>query len=150
MRLKAENSKNGESRFITLEGELAELIGRRRARRQVNTKTGVMLCDLVFHRDGTPILDFRKAWAMATRRAGVPGRLFHDLRRTSVRNMIRAGVPERVAMQVSGHKTRSMLDRYNIVSEKDLREALQKTQTYLATTASDELKRMPVQIQRPQ
>jgi integrase len=150
VRLKAENSKNGEARFITLEGELSELIERRKARRQVKTKAGVLLSDLVFHRDGEPIRDFRKAWAAAFKMAGVPGRLFHDLRRTAVRNMIRAGVPERVAMQVSGHKTRSMLDRYNIVSEKDLREAMQKTQTYLTATAEAERKRMPIQIPRPQ
>jgi integrase len=141
IRLRAENSKNGEARCVTLNGELEELIERRKTQRQVKVGSTVMLADLVFHREGQPILDFRKAWASATKLAGVPGRLFHDLRRCAVRNMIRAGVPERVAMQISGHKTRSMLDRYNIVSEKDMREALQKTQNYLMTVAQEERRR---------
>lgn len=146
IRLRAENSKNGEGRTVTLEGELADLMERRKKARVVKTKTAVIVSDLVFHHNAQPIVDIRKAWATACRMAGVEGKLFHDLRRTAVRNMVRAGVPERVAMMVSGHKTRSIFDRYNIVSENDLREAMQRTQAYLIVAAEQEKKRQPTEI----
>src|ERR1035438_4934143 len=144
IRLSGMETKNGEPRMIVLEGELAELIERRRAARSCTTGTGeVVLSDLVFHNQGEAIpLDFRSHWYAACVAAGVGkficqrcerqlsttrceacgkeaekpryvGKLFHDFRRTAARNMIRAGVPEKVAMNVLGHKTRSMFDRYN-------------------------------------
>lgn len=65
-------------------------------------------------------------------RAGLAGLRFHDLRRSAVRNMERAGVPRSIAMKISGHKTEAIYRRYDIVSERDLREAAQKMERYLA------------------
>jgi integrase len=86
---------------------------------------------LVFHRDGHPIVEWRRHWHRACRLAGLPTKRLHDCRRTAARNLIRAGVPERVAMTLTGHKTRAIFDRYNIVSEQDLLAAGDRLASYI-------------------
>jgi integrase len=116
IRLRPEHSKNGRGRTVAIEGDLRALIERRWQARRIKAKDGsVRVADLVFHRCGRPVGDFRKAWAAACVAAGlyrvggvnddgtekrIPTRLFHDLRRSGVRNMVRAGVRERVAMEI--------------------------------------------------
>jgi len=134
IRLQARNSKEKEPRFLALEGELAELIERRRK---------VANGPLVFHHDGKPIVDFRKAWRTAARMAGVSGKLYHDLRRSGVRDMIRSGVAPHVAMSISGHKTDSMLKRYAIIAEGDQRAAIRRTQEFRQTELDNKVVVMP-------
>jgi len=119
LRLQSGTTKNGDGRIVVMTDHVHQLLTQSVSDKKPD--------DFVFTRDkGRPVREFRGTWTFIRNQAGKPNLLFHDLRRTAVRNMVRAGVPERVAMQISGHKTRQIFDRYHIVSENDLREAAHK------------------------
>ena len=128
IRLRPEISKTREGRVLGLIGDIAGII----ARRRIPQSTQV---PWVFHRTlrgKTRLVGrFDKVWRKACATAGVPGRLVHDFRRSTVRNMTRAGVPEKIAMSITGHKTRAIFDRYNITNEEDIRAGQTRTQEYL-------------------
>jgi integrase len=142
VRLDPGTTKNGEGRTFPFTAELRALLEDRDAERERLKKTGVITPHVFFRviegEDGEkpevrPIVSFHRAWRTACRAAGCPGRIPHDLRRTAVRGLVRAGVPETVAMRLTGHKTRSVFDRYNIVSESDLRAAVRLLDNATAT-----------------
>jgi len=138
VRLEPGETKNEEAREIPLVGDLLALLRLRRETRD----SGFPDCPWVFfHDDGKQIRSIKNAWANACKRAGLwdestqkPTRLFHDLRRSGVRNLVRAGVSEKVAQRISGHKTRAVFDRYNITTQADLFDAVAKQQAFMDKT----------------
>ena len=124
IRLEPGTTKNDKGRTIFLNDEMLEMFKRLFAQRRIDTPR-------VFLRDGKPIKDFRKAWLTACEDANLEGKMFHGLRRTAIRNLVRSGVTETVCMAISGHRTRSVFDRYNITSDRDLKEATLKLSAYI-------------------
>jgi integrase len=128
-------TKNGEGRVVSLTPELhvmlTEQVGRVKAlERQAKRIIPALFPHLSGRFVGQPRRDFRRAWATACKKAGVPGMLRHDLRRTAVRNMEQAAVPRSVAMKLTGHKTENVYRRYAIVSPADLQAAALKLASY--------------------
>jgi integrase len=127
--IQAEHSKNKRHRVLPIYGDMAGALTAQKAERDEKYPK----LEWVFHDgNGNRLRTFYKAWRSACERAKLDGRLFHDLRRSAVRNMVRAGIPEVIAMAISGHRTRHVFDRYNIVTDKDLAAAAEKMTRYLA------------------
>lgn len=137
IRLEPGTTKNDDGRTFPFRAlpALAELMEKQRERTSALERETGQIIPWVFHRDGQQIGHFHDQWQRACRAAGVAGRLVHDLRRTAVRRLERAGVPRSVAMKLTGHKTESIYRRYAIVSEADLAEGVGKLATLAAGSA---------------
>ena len=144
IRLDPGTTKNSDGRVFPFTAELETLLEAQKTSVEALQKEKGEICPWVFHRNGRPIRSFRKAFASACKSAGMAGKIPHDFRRTAVRNLVRAGVPERVAMQLTGHKTRAVFERYNIVSEGDLTDAARRLDLAAGTkTGTSARKRSP-------
>ena len=134
VRLEPGTTKNDEARILPLTEGLFQVLSMQKLIRDTKYPD----CPWVFFNEsGEQIGSFRRSWQAACKAAGLvgedgqPNRLFHDLRRSGVRNLVRAGVSEAVAMRISGHKTRAVFGRYNIVGERDLHEAARRLESYV-------------------
>jgi hypothetical protein len=140
IRLERGTTKSGEPRSFPFSAHprLAEILRGLREETSAHQRVNGTLCPWVFHREGRQVRGwYYDGWRTACKKAGVPGRLFHDLRRSAVRNLIRAGVSENVAMSITGHKTRSIFDRYHIVSSQDQTEAVRKLAALQGATVAE-------------
>lgn len=126
VRLDPGTTKNKRGREFPFTRELRELLEAQKALTETLQRTEGRVIPHVFHRKGAPIRWFYDSWRTACKAAGVPGRVPHDFRRTAVRNLVRAGIPERVAMTMTGHETREVFERYNITSGGDLDDAARR------------------------
>jgi integrase len=126
LRLEPGESKNDEPRMFPMTRDLRAVLERQRERTTTIEQAQCRIIPWVFHRDGEPIKTFRRSWITACRKAGVPGKIPHDLRRSAVRRLEAIGVPRNTAMKLVGHKTESIYRRYAIVSEAEMRDAAAK------------------------
>jgi integrase len=139
---RAEFNKTKEPSTVVMPESVRAVVERRWLARTVMTPTGPMVTDLVFHKNGRPVVDFRKAWAKACVAAGLcvtgadgakrPAVLFHDFRRSCVRNLENAGTPRKVAKSITGHITDSVYERYHVVKDEDQRAALARVEAGFA------------------
>jgi integrase len=141
VRLPRKNSKNKKPRTLVLVGALKEIIMRRLEKRLLD-------CPFVFHRGGKPIKSFRRAFTTACDNAELEGIVPHDMRRSGVRNLRRAGNDEHDCMEISGHKTRAVFDRYDIIDEDDQRAALERQEHYKRQQLEQGRKVVPIRKAR--
>lgn len=121
IRLEPGTTKNRDGREVLMTDEVFKLLSA--------LVQGKSAEDHVFTRsNGKPVCDFRGTWKNACAHAGTPELLFHDLRRTGARNLRRAGVAEGIIMKIGGWRTRSVFERYAIVSRSDMNDAILKLQ----------------------
>ena len=153
VRLETGETKNKEARTVFLDKELMEIFHNQK---NLQRRSGKLSKYVFPNEDGTSrIKDFRGHWNKACRDAGLgygyrmkikyvakwqdklpAGPILHDFRRTAVRNLVRSGVSEAVAMKISGHKTRSVFDRYDVTDDSDLRDAARAVENFLSETAT--------------
>lgn len=131
IRLEPGMTKNDDGREVYMTPDLKGLVAGQIERVRTLERQLKRIIPFLFPHLGKRFLgkqrrDYRRAWATACKKVGVSGRLRHDFRRTGVRNLVNASVPERVAMNITGHKTRAVFDRYHIVSPGDLQEAARR------------------------
>jgi len=126
IKLAKRQTKGKAARTLPIYGDMREWLVMQKAERDQDWPA----CDLVFHWNSKPIGSHIKGWAGACTKAGLDGLHFHDLRRSAVRNMERAGMPRKIATAISGHKTEAVYRRYDIVSPQDLRIAAQRMNAY--------------------
>jgi integrase len=132
IRLEPGENKSGKGRTLPFNAApvLRELLECQRVyTRAVERRTG-QIVPWVFHREGRQIKSIRQGWRTACEKVGLIGKIPHDFRRSAIRNMVRAGIPEKVAMAITGHETRSVFERYNIVAGADLHDAMGKLAAY--------------------
>jgi integrase len=139
IRLSSSQTKTKSPRVIYMAEDFLKVICKAKELRDRDYPT----CPFVCHLNGKPFDNLIHGWKTACKRVGLVGKTFHDLRRTGVRNLVRAGVPETVAMKISGHKTRSVFDRYNITSEEDLKEAASRLGEYIQKKAATSTATVP-------
>jgi integrase len=145
IRLDGPQTKNKRPRTVPIYGEMLEWLTMARQARDQQFPA----CKWVFSHLGRPLGDVRKQWEPACKRAGVQGLLFHDLRRSAVRSMERAGIPRKVAMAISGHLTEAVYRRYDIVNKQDMKNAAAKLEQYLADQAQTKKQPDPPANGRP-
>jgi len=126
IRLEVGSTKNNDGRVLPFHvlPRLKALMERQLAYTEAVQRERGLIVPHVFHRNGRPLDCIRNGWDAACERTGYPEKLFHDLRRTAVRNLERAGVPRSIAMKITGHKTEAVYRRYAIVNEADVAEGL--------------------------
>ena len=143
VRLDPGTTKNKDGRVIYMTMQLRSLLEEQRRQTLAFQQETDRIIPLVFHDHGQKIVNYDKRWREACKKAGLPGKFVHDFRRTAVRNMVKAGIPERVAMQMSGHKTRSIFDRYHIVADSDLQEAAKRLEQAMSLQTMTKTMTMP-------
>ncbi len=132
LRINPGGSKTGEGRIVYLSADVKRTLEEQIERVRTLSRTLGRVIPYLFPHltkgrlQGQRIRDFRKSWTSACKATGLSGMLRHDLRRTAARNLIRSGLPEVVSMRITGHRTRSVFDCYNIVSSADLQDAARK------------------------